>query len=198
MTNKFKQLWKETAQKREDLWLWQQGEEHGGQEVEAGAMEDLYLWQQGHAHGGQEVQHKSFKDFWKNAHAATFEKTALTKSEILEVQDRITKLQSKGLPSSKIITALQKLNPKLSERWKAERAYWTEVKKDDTDTVGEAGDDLGISKYKVILSPNACPTCVHKTSDGSKIFKNSDLEKSGYGHVPPFHPNCYCILIPVE
>lgn len=141
-----------------------------------------------------------FKEFWKanNGNDIFEKKASLTKSEILEVQNRISTLQSRGYNSEKIISALQKFNVKLAERWKAERAYWTEVKVDDTETVGEAGEDLGISKYKVILSPHACKTCLDKSDNGHKVFKSSDIEKSGYGHVPPFHPNCYCILIPTE
>lgn len=138
----------------------------------------------------------NFKDYWKIQNGAPFEKSRLTKTELQSVQNKIADLQKKGWISSKIITSIQKMNPKLSERWKAERVYWTEVKRDDTAVVGEAGDDLGIDKYSVILSPNACKTCIKKSDNGRKIFKTSDIEKSGYGHVPPFHPNCYCILVP--
>src|SRR5665213_1557638 len=132
-----------------------------------------------------------FKEFWKAQNGGDmFEKSgALTKAEIVAVQNKIAELQSKGFPSSRIIASLQKFNGKLSEKWKAERAYWTEVKVDDTQTVAGLGDDIGISKYRVVLSPNACKICREKSQEGSKIFKNSDLEKSGYGHVPPFHPN---------
>lgn len=139
-----------------------------------------------------------FTDFWKmNTHGIMpFEKERLTKTELIAVQDTITKLQARGYSSTKIITALQNMNKKLSERWKAERAYWTESKREDTELVADAGDDLGIDKYKVILSPNACKICREKTANGGKIFKSSDIEKAGYGHIPPFHPNCYCILIP--
>lgn len=138
-----------------------------------------------------------FKQFWKaNNDVEYFAKAKLTKAELAAVQKKIAELQEKGLPSEKIISALQKMNEKLSERWKAERAFWTETKRDDTEVVGEASEELGIDKYTVILSPDACEECRHKTENGKKIFKTSDLEKSGYGHVPPFHPNCYCILIP--
>lgn len=141
----------------------------------------------------------TFADFWKiqNARDDAFEKVALTKSELVSIQQAISLLQKKGLPSSEIITALQKKNAKLRERWKAERAYWTEVKMADTQKVGDIGEDIGFDNYQVILSPNACKTCRRKSDNGTKIFKNQDIEKSGYGHVPPFHPNCYCILIPV-
>lgn len=139
----------------------------------------------------------NFPDFWKNLNGVvSFEKARLTKSELVEVQNTIARLQKKGLPASKIIDALQKKNSKLSERWKAERAFWTETKRDDTGVVSDIGEEVGFSEYKVILSPNACKTCREKTSGGRKIFKTADLHKSGYGHVPPFHPNCYCILIP--
>lgn len=128
-----------------------------------------------------------------------FEKAArLSKTEIALVNESIQSMQKRGVPSFKIISAIQKQNPKLSERWKAERAYWTAVKYEDTQKVGEAGWELDFDKYRVILSPNACSTCIKKTDDGKKLFKNSDIAKSGFGHVPPFHPNCYCIMIPVE
>lgn len=136
-----------------------------------------------------------FSEYWKGANYGV-EKSKLTKAEIDDIREAIGGLQKRGYPSSKIITALQKFNPKLKERWKAERVYWTESKRIDTDVVAEAGDDLGISEYKVILSPNACKTCRQKTDGGRKVFKQADIEKAGYGHQPPFHPNCYCILIP--
>ncbi len=120
----------------------------------------------------------------------------LNKQEIEGVSETIQRMQKQGAPSSQIITALHK-NPKLSERYKAERAYWTAVKRDDTEKVGLAAEELDFDKYRVILSPNACHECIKKTNDGAKIFKNADIAKSGYGHVPPFHPNCYCIMIPI-
>lgn len=139
----------------------------------------------------------NFREYWKKQNLGLeFEKARLNKTELQSVHNRIANLQKKGWPSSKIISAIQKMNSKLSERWKAERVYWTEVKRDDTTIVGDAGDDLGIDKYTVILSPNACKTCIKKSDNGRKIFKTSDITKGGYGHVPPFHPNCYCILVP--
>lgn len=121
----------------------------------------------------------------------------LNQQEIRAVNETIVRMQKRNVPSSQIITALQKQQPKLSERYKAERAYWTAVKTDDTQKVALAAEELDFDKYRVILSPNACHECIHKTNDGRKIFKNTDIAKSGYGHVPPFHPNCYCIMIPL-
>jgi protein-disulfide isomerase-like protein with CxxC motif len=139
-----------------------------------------------------------FKQFWKaNSGGELFEKSAaLSKSEIMEVQKKIAELQGKGLPSSKIINALQKFNSKLMEKYRAEAAYWTGVKANDTQTVAQIGDDLGISKYKVILSPSACELCREKTNNGTKIFDQKDISKTGYGKFVPWHVNCYCILVP--
>lgn len=140
-----------------------------------------------------------FKEFWKAEHGGElFEKAgALTKAELAQVQGKIAELQKKGLPSSKIIASLQRFNGKLSEKWRAERAYWTEVKLDDREKVGEIGDDLGIAKYKIILSPNACKLCRMKSNGGRKVFSQKDMEKTGYGNFVPWHPNCYCIAIPI-
>lgn len=142
-----------------------------------------------------------FKEMWAIQYGSReeFSKSqALTKHELMEVQRTIASMQKRSLPAEKIIAALQKEQNKLREKWKAERAYYTEVKRQDTNKVGEAGEELDFDKYRVILSPHACKTCREKTENGRKMFKSSDLEKSGYGHIPPFHPNCYCILLPVE
>lgn len=141
----------------------------------------------------------NFRDFWKsiNSSGEEFYKSAsLSKSELRDIRNYIKALQAKNAPSSVIIKHLQKFNSKLSEAWKAERAYWTEVKRMETKTIGDAADELDISKYRVVLSPSACEICRKKTDNGKREFHKSDLEKSGYGHVPPFHPNCYCVVIP--
>lgn len=142
---------------------------------------------------------KKFKNFWQELNLPIFEKSvALTNNELDEVDKKIKQLQARGLTSSKIIKALQDFNPKLAQEYRASAAYWTAVKTDDTKAIGTLGEDLGITKYKTILGPNACKICRNKTRDGTKIFKNSDIQKSGWGHVPPFHPNCFCIMIPIE
>jgi len=130
-------------------------------------------------------------------HGESFaKKESLTKTELIEIQNTIAALQKKGLPSSKIIIALQKQNKKLAKRWMAERAFWTEVKAQDTSKVGEIGEEIGFEHYKVILSPNACEICRKKTDNGRKIFTQKDIAKSGYGEFVPWHPNCYCVAIP--
>jgi intein/homing endonuclease len=49
---------------------------------------------------------------------------------------------------------------------------------------------LDINKFQVLLSPDACKTCRAKTQNGQKIFTEAEFTKDGYGHRPPFHPNC--------
>lgn len=136
-----------------------------------------------------------FKYWWQNKDI--IEKSgALTFDELSMVRRTINKYRNAGKPSSYIISKLQEQFGKLSETYKAERAFWTELKRMDTSDVGIASDELKIDKFRVILSPNACPQCRKKTDNGSKVFSGDEMEKDGYGHVPPFHPNCYCIIVP--
>jgi F like protein len=140
-----------------------------------------------------------FKEMWvaKGMNNEEFAKAQrLSLKEIRDIRNYIKALQDQSAPSSTIITHLQKFTPKLEEKWKAERAYFTEMKRLETQTIKDAGKDLGITKYRVILSPSACDICRKATNNGRKTFDKSDMQKSGYGHVPPFHPNCYCAAIP--
>ncbi|MGH7239179.1 MAG: hypothetical protein ACREHG_03825 [Candidatus Saccharimonadales bacterium] len=140
-----------------------------------------------------------FKQMWGVLNEGEFAKAErLTEKELRQIQETISTMQNKGIASEKIIAALQKAMPKLREKWRAERAFWTESKRSDTQKVGMAAEELDMNKYRVILSPNACHICREKTRNGARVFKSTDLQKTGYGHVPPFHPNCYCILIPTE
>jgi hypothetical protein len=119
----------------------------------------------------------------------------LTRKEVVEVQDIVANLQAKGKSATSIIKYLQGWNGKLSEYWKAKRAFDTEQKRIDSQETIEAAGDLDISTFKAVLSPHACPICRRKTDNGTKIFDTKELTKSGYGHIPPFHPNCYCTLV---
>lgn len=148
------------------------------------------------------MQIEDFKNFYKLQNGLStvdeyVNTTALTKAELLNIRKTIQILEDKGLPSSKIIEALQKMNKKLIQKWRAERAYYTEVKLRDTKIVGKIGEELDIQKYRVVMSPNPCAICKKKSNNGKKLFSNAEIDKSGYGHVPAFHPNCYCILLPV-
>lgn len=142
-----------------------------------------------------------FSEYWsiekgEKTPESYVENAKLTKAELMKVRNLIADMQKKGVPSSKIIKTLQLMNKKLVEKYRAENVYWTESKRLDSDKIKEAGIELGVKEYNVVLSPNACEVCREKSENGKKIFKNSDFEKSGYGHVPPFHPQCYCIILP--
>ena len=142
-----------------------------------------------------------FREYYKSLfqdEVEFYKSSSLSEKEIVEIRRYIKELEKKGANSKIIITHLQNFNKKLSEKWKAERVYYTEIKRQDTKVVAEAGKELEIKSYRVILSPNACEQCNKATNHGSKVFNNSDTQKSGYGHVPPFHPNCYCVLLPKE
>ena len=141
----------------------------------------------------------SFKDYWKAQAQETVEKAdALTVTELAEVNEVIDTMQDKGKIAKDIIAALQQQFPKLQERYRAEMAYYTEVKRKDTEDVVATADDLGVTKYRIVLSPHCCDKCRLISKDGKRIFTDEDVKKGGYNDVPPFHPNCYCILLPVS
>lgn len=120
----------------------------------------------------------------------------MSESELTEARGMIALYNKRKKTAKQIIKALSKRFGKLADEVDAARVYWTETKKADTEAVHEISSELGFTKYKVILSPSACEVCRKKTDGGRKVFKSSEITKSGYGHAPPFHPNCYCILVP--
>ena len=140
-----------------------------------------------------------FSNYWKLAQATEEEylikssKDNLTEDELLDVQKTISRLQKKGYSASRMIKYIQDHNKKLSERYKAERVYYTEIKGMETQEVIDAGSFLDIPEYRVLLSPNACKHCVEAFK--GKTFKQQDLQKGGTPIIP-HHPNCYCALVP--
>lgn len=138
-----------------------------------------------------------FSNYWRAINGETFKKADLSVTELKKVQETIARLQKKGLPAYKIINSLQRSVKELSVPYKAKRAFWTELKRMDTEKVLDAGDELDIDKYRVILSPNACKICREKTESGKKIFTSAEVNKSGDGQFVPWHPNCFCIAVPV-
>lgn len=143
----------------------------------------------------------NFRDYWaliKKTEGEILIKSdsKLSKAELIDIQKTIFELQKKGYNATKIIKYLQDHNAKLAEKSRAARAFWTELKRMDTEEVKESGKILDLDEYKVILSPHACPVCRKKTRNGAKVFTGKELNKTGYGHYPPFHPYCYCVLIP--
>lgn len=135
-----------------------------------------------------------FKAFWKNE--VRFEKK-LTTDELGQVRNQIKELQQKGKISSKIIAALQEKFPaKLGEQWEAERAYWTEVKRLEMDKIKDDAESLGLKKFRIQPNTGACDICLKFSQNGSKIFTESQLTVKGRP-VPPVHPQCFCLLLPV-
>jgi len=130
-----------------------------------------------------------FAKFWREE--IRFEKK-LSMRELSAVRADISRLNELGKLSSQIIVYLQRKYPKLSEAWKAERAYWTETKRMQTTEVKDDAEELEIDKFRVLPNINACPICIKLSGNGKKIFSKKSLDKE-----PPYHPNCYCILLPV-
>lgn len=124
-----------------------------------------------------------------------FIKASLNEKELVDIRRYIKALQDKRATSKIIITHLQKFNPKIQELWKAERVYYTEIKRDDSKTVKDAGDELEIKSYRAILSPNACEHC-RKALQG-KTFRSNEIIKNG-NPIVPVHPNCYCVILPKD
>lgn len=120
----------------------------------------------------------------------------MSDEEVTEARGLIAYYNKHRYTATQTIKALQRKFPTLKYQPDAARVYWTETKRDDTKATLVLGKDIGFDKYKVILSPSACKVCKQKTDQGNKIFKASELEKSGHGHAPPFHPSCYCIVVP--
>lgn len=140
-----------------------------------------------------------FREMYKSLYIIDeefYKSSALLEKEIKDIRIYIKALQDKGATSKIIIKHLQAFNPKIKELWKAERVYFTEQKLLDSKIIKDAGENLGIEKYRVVLSPSACEICRKKTNNGFKKFTNSDLSKNEYGFYPPFHSNCYCVLLP--
>ena len=120
----------------------------------------------------------------------------LSDEEVSQARGMIAYYNKHRYTATQTISALQKKFLKLAYQPDAARVYWTETKKADTDATLDLGKDIGFKTFKVVLSPSACKICRKKTDDGARVFKAAELEKSGFGHKPPFHPNCYCILVP--
>jgi len=132
-----------------------------------------------------------FKDFWKNS------SEPLTEEELGKVRGFIFRQEEAHVKSSVIIGKLQKLFPKLSEYYKAERAYWTEVKRIETEELKASAIDVGYTKFRILPSPGACESCLQLSNSGQKVFDKAELEKGGQA-ILPHHPNCRCVLHPIK
>jgi hypothetical protein len=132
------------------------------------------------------------KKFWQQR----FEKK-LDREDLESVRFDIKRLQDKGMISSKIIDYLQRSYPSnLSERWQAERVYWTETKRMESLMIANDAEDLGIKYFRILPNANACRQCRQFSQDGTKIFTQDQLIKDGKPIVP-IHPGCYCLILPL-
>jgi SPP1 gp7 family putative phage head morphogenesis protein len=60
----------------------------------------------------------------------------------------------------------------------------------------EAGSELGIDNFEIILDPDVCPGCqdaYEKSNGEGDVFTSEELSDIGE---PPLHPNCRCIVEP--
>lgn len=136
-----------------------------------------------------------FKKVWADMNLPAFRKS-LTLNQLSDIRNDIESWERLGLTSSKIIDRLSRKYPPIKEKWKAERAYWTETKKLESRSIEEDSVEQGDKKFHIIPSPNACKLCLKVSGNGRKVFTMTDLEYQGHG-IPPIHPNCYCVLVPI-
>lgn len=140
----------------------------------------------------------NFTDFWKQHQyeLPKFEKARkLSQDELTKARALIKSYQSKGVIASKAIKRLAKDMGIPDDH--ASMVYYTEVKRNDVVATRQLGKKIGFEKYKVILSPNACKVCKQKTNEGRKVFTQAEVQKGGYGNMVPWHPNCFCIVLPI-
>lgn len=139
-----------------------------------------------------------FSDFWKSKpfELPRVEKgDKLSRDELTRARAIIREKSEAGWPAYRIKTYIQR---ELGiDEYRASRVFDTERKRDDVKAIRQLGTEVGFDKYRVILSPNACRKCRQKTADGARIFSKAEARKTGYGQFVPFHPNCYCIVVPV-
>jgi hypothetical protein len=137
-----------------------------------------------------------FKTAWKKTAATRVEKAKLSRDELTKAREIIRAGNSRSVPAYETIGKVgRELN---INQYRAQRVYVTESKRNDVVATRQLGKGIGFSKYSVILSPNACHKCQQMTENGRKIFTQKDITKGGYGWFVPFHPHCYCIVVPEE
>jgi hypothetical protein len=198
MKPSFKKFWKEMVNKPQEIEIRQDGDQwitawkEGDANFEEAFRERLQAEEKASALNGEDITYDNELPTEK------FMKTddKLSQEEIREVQKYIEKLQSQGQKATDIIKKLQNYNDKLSEYYKAKRAFETENKNAQSKEIINSASNLDINKFKVMLNPNACKTCRQKTENGRKIFTEKEITKSGFGMRPPFHPNCTCLILP--
>jgi arsenate reductase-like glutaredoxin family protein len=121
----------------------------------------------------------------------------LSRDQLYRVRRKLSKLDGQKKTYSQKVDTLARTVPKLKEKWRSERVVRSEDKRSESLEVKNDAQELGFSRFKIMVSNRACKTCMSFTSNGSKIFDTKGLKKGGRD-VPPIHSNCNCILIPYE
>ena len=98
----------------------------------------------------------------------------------------------KGRPMREVsVDALEKFSLPLEE-YEVQRIAKTETAWAANQGALNAGEELGIEKFEVLLDPDACEEC-QDAYGGADAFSKDELD--GVGE-PPLHPNCQCSVEP--
>ena len=87
--------------------------------------------------------------------------------------------------------ALEKFSLPL-EKYEVDRIAKTETAWAANQGSMEAGKELGIDKFEVLLDPDACDIC-QDAYGTEEVMDEDELDSEG---VPPLHPNCQCVVEP--
>ena len=137
-----------------------------------------------------------FKDCWKGNF--TFEKgDALTTEELHEARRLITSMLNDGVSDLKVMNTLQERFPKLKEQYRVETLFFTESSRLRTKQIKRQSKREDITKFKIDPRGDTCKECLAFCRNGKRIFSKEDLTINGRS-VPPLHPQCRCILIPIK
>lgn len=140
---------------------------------------------------------QSFKQFWKTHFSGEprVEKS-LSQTELKTIREFIKQSELEGRSTQSIIEWLRKRYTDNNLKWEAERIYWTESKRIERDSILQDAKALGITKFRIVPSPNACPVCLAFSDSGNRVFDRSNIIYKGHA-APPVHPNCNCLVVPL-
>jgi len=135
-----------------------------------------------------------FKQFWKEQ----YEKSeALTWKQMLEVRKIIVDGLKLGISDTAIMDELSNRFKKLQDRSRLETVFYTESHRYRTKELKRQAKREGVVKFKIDIRGDTCPLCRKFTNNGKKIFTKEELVVDGRS-VPPIHPRCLCVIIPVK
>jgi len=131
-----------------------------------------------------------FKNVWQKLNKSD----ALNQKELDRIRDKMDLWDDKNVPYSVKVDRVKRLSPKLKEQYRAEQVIRTEDKRLETEKIKEDAEELDIDRFTILTQPTECDVCQARSQNGTKIYTQSELDKLGGG--PPWHPNCYCLLVP--